>query len=104
MRQYVSDLIHDEPDFYDVSLTDGFNLPIAIEAIKWKCGNCGSVGCEDDLRHCCPSKLVMGSLLLVACGPSPSTDEYCCRGSYENPLHFKHVLQHVVLPTMMHQV
>lgn len=30
----VSDLIHDEPDFYDVSLTDGFNLPIAIEAIN----------------------------------------------------------------------
>ncbi|KAJ6405271.1 hypothetical protein OIU84_013275 [Salix udensis] len=76
-------------DFYDVSLVDGFNLPITVTPINGK-GNCSSVGCDEDLRNTCPSELAVKSNgKVIACRSACdvfSTDEYCCRGVYGNPV------------------
>lgn len=44
------------PDFYDVSLVDGFNLPILVRPLNGR-GNCSVAGCESDMRQSCPSEL-----------------------------------------------
>lgn len=42
-----------EQDFYDVSLVDGYNLPIAIRPFKGT-GKCSYAGCVSDLNVMCP--------------------------------------------------
>ncbi|GLU01026.1 hypothetical protein SLE2022_183530 [Rubroshorea leprosula] len=73
-------------DFYDVSLVDGFNLPIVVKAFGK--GNCSTAGCESDLRKNCPSELSVKSKgKVIACRSACdvfNTDEYCCRGLYGN--------------------
>ncbi|XP_023548748.1 thaumatin-like protein [Cucurbita pepo subsp. pepo] len=75
-------------DFYDVSLVDGFNLPMAVTPINGT-GKCGLAGCDSDLRSNCPSALAVKSKgKVIACRSACdvfNTDEYCCRGSYGNP-------------------
>lgn len=77
-----------QPDFYDVSLVDGFNLPIVVTPINGT-GNCSAAGCDGDLRQSCPSQLTFKSNGKdVACRSACdvfNTDEYCCRGSYGDP-------------------
>ncbi|XP_022765913.1 thaumatin-like protein [Durio zibethinus] len=74
-------------DFYDVSLVDGFNLPMAVTPINGR-GNCSTAGCDSDLRETCPSELaVKASGKVVACRSACdvfNTDEYCCKGTYAN--------------------
>ncbi|XWS23793.1 hypothetical protein CRYUN_Cryun28dG0045900 [Craigia yunnanensis] len=76
------------PDFYDVSLVDGFNLPLSVTPINGK-GNCSVLGCDSDLRQTCPSKLaVKANGKVIACRSACdvfNTDEYCCRGAYGGP-------------------
>ncbi|XVE95433.1 hypothetical protein REPUB_Repub02eG0096700 [Reevesia pubescens] len=76
-------------DFYDVSLVDGFNLPLAVRPINGK-GNCSIAGCDSDLRKTCPSELAVKSNgKVIACRSACdvfNTDEYCCRGTYGNPV------------------
>lgn len=76
-------------DFYDVSLVDGFNLPMSVKPINGK-GNCSVAGCDGDLRLNCPSELSVKSKgKTVACRSACdvfNTDEYCCRGVYGNPI------------------
>ncbi|KAK2966637.1 hypothetical protein RJ640_002335 [Escallonia rubra] len=76
-------------DFYDVSLVDGFNLPVVVTPINGK-GNCNVVGCDNDLRSTCPSELAAKSDgKTIACRSACNvfdTDEYCCRGMYSNPV------------------
>ncbi|OMO62572.1 Thaumatin, partial [Corchorus capsularis] len=77
-------------DFYDVSLVDGFNLPLAIAPVNGK-GNCSVAGCDSDLRQNCPSELSVkanGTGKVIACRSACDvfdTDQYCCRGSYGTP-------------------
>lgn len=75
-------------DFYDVSLVDGFNLPVAVRPINGR-GNCSAVGCYSDLRRSCPKELqVQAGRRVVGCRSACdalNTDEYCCRGVYGNP-------------------
>ncbi|KAB2030607.1 hypothetical protein ES319_D05G244500v1 [Gossypium barbadense] len=75
-------------DFYDVSLVDGFNLPLSVTPINGK-GNCSTAGCNSDVRHTCPSELaVKAKGKVIACRSACDvfdTDEYCCRGTYGNP-------------------
>ncbi|CAL5327255.1 unnamed protein product [Camellia sinensis] len=70
-------------DFYDVSLVDGFNIPLAVKTINGK-GNCTTTGCDADLRHTCPPELaVKANGKTIACRSACEvfeTDEYCCRG------------------------
>ncbi|KAL3513591.1 hypothetical protein ACH5RR_026308 [Cinchona calisaya] len=76
-------------DFYDVSLVDGFNLPIVVTPINGR-GNCSIAGCDTDLRSNCPSELsVKENGKTVGCRSACdvfNTDEYCCRGVYGNPV------------------
>ncbi|KAF4368616.1 hypothetical protein CsatB_008200 [Cannabis sativa] len=77
------------PDFYDVSLVDGFNLPIVVTPLHGQ-GNCSVAGCDGDLRTSCPNELAVKSNgKTIACRSACDvfdTDEYCCRGLYGNPV------------------
>jgi hypothetical protein len=76
-------------DYYDVSLVDGFNLPVAIKPVGGRGGNCSAAGCDGDLRRTCPSELaVRAGGRTVACRSACdvfNTDQYCCRGQFGNP-------------------
>ncbi|KAK3143206.1 hypothetical protein QOZ80_4BG0359960 [Eleusine coracana subsp. coracana] len=75
-------------DYYDVSLVDGFNLPVLITPVNGK-GNCSAAGCVGDLRDDCPPELaVKVGGRTVACRSACDvfdTDKYCCRGIYGGP-------------------
>ncbi|CAI0439285.1 unnamed protein product [Linum tenue] len=77
-------------DFYDVSLVDGFNLPLVVSPLNGK-GNCSIAGCDGDLRQSCPQELGVESDhdRVVACQSACQvfdSDEYCCRGKYSDPM------------------
>ncbi|KAL2893185.1 Thaumatin-like protein [Bienertia sinuspersici] len=83
-----------QQDYYDVSLVDGFNLPMAVKPVHGQ-GNCTVAGCDHDLRKSCPKELAVKGPpnqhdgKTVACRSACDvfdTDEYCCRGRYGNPV------------------
>ncbi|GAB2226862.1 hypothetical protein Droror1_Dr00008657 [Drosera rotundifolia] len=74
--------------FYDVSLVDGFNLPVSMKPVGGGVG-CGVASCEEDLNVCCPSALEVrrGGRVVgckSACLAMQST-KYCCTGEYSSP-------------------
>ncbi|KAL5538291.1 hypothetical protein UlMin_044016 [Ulmus minor] len=75
-------------DFYDVSLVDGYNLPLTITP-KGKGPNCKKIGCVTDLNRICPNALqVKKSGRVVACQSACMAlhkPEFCCTGNYETP-------------------
>nr|ADW08698.1 thaumatin-like protein [Ambrosia trifida] len=76
-------------DFYDVSLVDGYNLPISIFP-RDDSGACTSVRCDTDLNQHCPSNLIVrgDGGETVACKSACTayhTPEHCCTGEYQNP-------------------
>lgn len=95
-------------DFYDVSLVDGYNLPmLVIPKGGSKKGGCSSTGCLVDLNGGCPSQLRVargnGSRSeSVACRSACEAfgdPMYCCSEAYNTPdtchpsefsLYFKH--------------
>ncbi|RVW96713.1 Thaumatin-like protein 1 [Vitis vinifera] len=72
-------------DFYDVSLVDGYNLPMIVEGSGGS-GMCASTGCTVDLNQGCPAELKVGdgSACRSACEAFGSP-EYCCSGAYSTP-------------------
>ncbi|KAG8391286.1 hypothetical protein BUALT_Bualt01G0172200 [Buddleja alternifolia] len=78
-------------DFYDVSLVDGFNLPISIVPSGGS-GNCSPVYCNTDFNQGCPEKLQvrLDNGETVACKSACmafNESEYCCTGEYNSPQH-----------------
>ncbi|OEL27234.1 Thaumatin-like protein 1 [Dichanthelium oligosanthes] len=82
-------------DFYDVSLVDGYNLPmlVAPEAAA-PGGNCAPTGCMVDLNGACPADLRVTSAAAaggaggVACKSACDafgSAQYCCSGEYGSP-------------------
>uniref|UniRef100_A0A3Q7FIE0 Thaumatin-like protein 1 n=2 Tax=Solanum lycopersicum TaxID=4081 RepID=A0A3Q7FIE0_SOLLC len=78
-------------DFYDVSLVDGYNLPMLITP-KGGAGNCSTTGCGVDLNGSCPNELkkMMNSLSSECVGCKSACEafgdpKYCCSGSYATP-------------------
>ncbi|KAI9112136.1 hypothetical protein K1719_016659 [Acacia pycnantha] len=74
--------------FYDVSLVDGFNLPVSMKPIGGGIG-CGVAACEVDLNFCCPSalELKIGGKVLgckSACLATKSA-KHCCTGKFADP-------------------
>ncbi|KAJ3682584.1 hypothetical protein LUZ60_015157 [Juncus effusus] len=69
-------------DFYDVSLVDGYNLPIMVQPT----GGCTPTGCMADLNQRCPTELKSsnGDACKSAC-EAFGKPEYCCSGAYGNP-------------------
>lgn len=74
--------------FYDVSLVDGFNLPVSMKPIDGGVG-CGVAGCEADLNFCCPYGLVVKKEgKVVGCKSAclaAKSDRYCCTGEFASP-------------------
>ncbi|KAL3514780.1 hypothetical protein ACH5RR_027497 [Cinchona calisaya] len=72
-------------DFYDVSLVDGYNLAMMVEASGGS-GSCGSTGCATDLNRFCPNELRSGEghSCKSAC-EAFGYPEYCCSGAYSSP-------------------
>ncbi|KAL8549888.1 hypothetical protein ACS0TY_008650 [Phlomoides rotata] len=82
-------------DFYDVSLVDGYNLPMLVVP---SVGNCSNTGCVLDLNESCPSELKVvsgvsssgggGGGESVACKSACEAfgdPKYCCTGAYGGP-------------------
>ena len=77
-------------DFYDVSLVDGYNLPMLVVPQGDAGGNCTTTGCVVDLNGACPSELKVTSASgeAVACKSACGAfgqDQYCCSGAYGTP-------------------
>ncbi|CAI9280294.1 unnamed protein product [Lactuca saligna] len=72
-------------DFYDVSLVDGYNIAMIVEASGGS-GLCATTGCVNDLNQQCPSELRVesGQGCKSACEAFGS-QEYCCSGAYNTP-------------------
>ncbi|KAL9225099.1 hypothetical protein vseg_001062 [Gypsophila vaccaria] len=79
-------------DFYDVSIVDGYNLPL----VAWPTGatGCNATGCVSDINLGCPKELqVVGGEEtnqggVVACKSACEAfglDQYCCSGQFANP-------------------
>ncbi|KAM7506854.1 hypothetical protein LguiA_017307 [Lonicera macranthoides] len=77
-------------DFYDVSLVDGYNLPMLIIPQSRTGVKCNNTGCLSDLNQACPLELKVTSSggEGVAC-KSPckafGTAEYCCNSGTCKP-------------------
>lgn len=80
----------EEQDFYDVSLVDGYNLPMSITPLQGS-GKCSSVGCVRDLNSICPVGLQILSqdkTRVVACKSAClayNSPKYCCTGRFGSP-------------------
>ncbi|KAK3031916.1 hypothetical protein RJ639_036712 [Escallonia herrerae] len=74
--------------FYDVSLVDGFNLPVPMAPVSGGV-QCGVAACEVDLNSCCPWSLaVKKEGKVVGCKSAclaAKTDRYCCTSEFANP-------------------
>ncbi|CAA6655445.1 unnamed protein product [Spirodela intermedia] len=74
-------------DFYDVSLVDGFNVPVSV-APRRRGGGCRAASCPADVNAACPSELqVVGSdgTTVVACKSACDAigdPVFCCTGEY----------------------
>uniref|UniRef100_A0ACD5Y2R8 Uncharacterized protein n=1 Tax=Avena sativa TaxID=4498 RepID=A0ACD5Y2R8_AVESA len=69
-------------DYYDVSLVDGYNVPVVVEA-----AGCPATGCVVDLNERCPPELrasAAGQGCRSAC-EAFGRPEYCCSGDFGNP-------------------
>ncbi|CAB3410052.1 unnamed protein product [Caenorhabditis bovis] len=76
-------------DFYDVSLVDGYNIPVLIDPHGGNgCKRAG--GCNRDINTECPAALAVKGRdgRTVACKSGClgyNTDQECCRGAYGTP-------------------
>ncbi|KQJ96119.1 thaumatin-like protein 1 [Brachypodium distachyon] len=85
-------------DFYDVSLVDGYNLPVLVEpsssgeqrgasgGTASAPGSCAVAGCAADLNAMCPGELRSsgGGSCRSAC-EAFGRPEYCCSGAFASP-------------------
>ncbi|GLU12128.1 hypothetical protein SLE2022_288340 [Rubroshorea leprosula] len=82
-----------EKDYYDISIVDGYNLPL-VAAPRGVYSPCNATGCASDLNMGCPKELqVVGGEgsregQVVACKSACDAfglDQYCCSGEFANP-------------------
>ncbi|CAK9168370.1 unnamed protein product [Ilex paraguariensis] len=74
-------------DFYDISLVDGYNLPILVGPRDVGEISCKTIGCVVDLDVACPPELKVTSNdgSSVACKGACHAfeqDQYCCTGAF----------------------
>ncbi|KAL6867512.1 hypothetical protein ACP4OV_015536 [Aristida adscensionis] len=77
-------------DFYDVSLVDGYNLPMLVEPAGGGAGaggtTCAAAGCAADLNMRCPAELrALGGAACRSACDAFGKPEYCCSGAFANP-------------------
>ncbi|XP_059628879.1 pathogenesis-related thaumatin-like protein 3.5 [Cornus florida] len=82
-----------ERDFYDVSIVDGYNLPV-IAAARGVYGACNVTGCVSDINMGCPKELQVvgedggeegGVIGCKSACEAFGLDQYCCSGEFANP-------------------
>ncbi|KAI5319228.1 hypothetical protein L3X38_038936 [Prunus dulcis] len=75
-------------DFYDVSLVDGFNLPVSVSS-QGSTGDCQTSTCPANVNVACPAELqVTGSDGVIACKSACTAfnqPQYCCTGPNDQP-------------------
>ncbi|KAM5571202.1 PR5-like receptor kinase [Rosa sericea] len=75
-------------DFFDVSLVDGYNLPMLVVPQGGTGPNCNNTSCVVDLNGVCPSELKVTSAAgseVVGCRSACDAFQeprYCCSGAY----------------------
>lgn len=74
-------------DFFDISMVDGYNLPIMIAPLGGL--NCSRTECSMDVNGLCPSELKIsldgeGVACKSAC-TAFGDPQYCCTGTYISP-------------------
>ncbi|XP_020263821.1 thaumatin-like protein 1b [Asparagus officinalis] len=79
---------HDNKDFYDISLVDGYNVPVTI--VPRGVPECNSTGCGADINRVCPPELQARSPDGVVLGCKSAClvfgeKEYCCSDDYNDP-------------------
>ena len=80
----------DRQDFYDVSLVDGFNLPVSVAPQGGSAG-CGATSCPANVNAVCPEQLAVKSPSdgsVVACKSAClafNQPQYCCTGDFGSP-------------------
>ncbi|XBI77932.1 hypothetical protein VPH35_087711 [Triticum aestivum] len=62
------------PDFYDISIADGFNVPMSFGPVG---SSCHVVSCAADINAKCPSELKVDGGCVSACIKF-GTPQYCC--------------------------
>ncbi|KAJ9189592.1 hypothetical protein P3X46_000866 [Hevea brasiliensis] len=79
-------------DFYDVSLVDGYNLPMLLIPKKTTNGLCGATGCLIDLNGACPKELKLAARengqVGIACRSACEAfgqPQFCCSEAYSTP-------------------
>ncbi|TYH27909.1 hypothetical protein ES288_A02G104900v1 [Gossypium darwinii] len=78
-------------DFFDVSLVDGYNIPMLVVPQGGKGQNCSSTGCVEDLNGLCPSELRImssngrGGIACKSACEAFRQPQYCCSGAYATP-------------------
>ncbi|TVU31034.1 hypothetical protein EJB05_22699 [Eragrostis curvula] len=83
---------------YDVSLVDGYNLPVAVSTKPAAGSKCAIAGCAKDVNAVCPPELQVTvpagggggkkAATVVACKSAClafGLDAFCCRGKYATP-------------------
>ncbi|XP_068643107.1 thaumatin-like protein [Aristolochia californica] len=78
-----------KPSFYDVSLVDGYNLPVSVST-KATSPSCSIDGCTNNIKRMCPSELQVTGKggEVVACKSAClafNLDVFCCRNAYGSP-------------------
>ncbi|KAJ1295760.1 hypothetical protein BS78_01G247600 [Paspalum vaginatum] len=87
--------LHAEPgrgSSFDVSLVDGYNLPVAVSAAGDP-SRCAIAGCAKNVNALCPPELQVtaagaNGTAVVACKSAClafGADAFCCRGAYATP-------------------
>ncbi|CAN1276471.1 Thaumatin-like protein 1 [Linum perenne] len=67
-------------DFYDVSLVDGYNVPMVVEGSGGS-GPCGSTGCTSDLNQQCPDELKAACPRSYSYAYDDATSTFTCTGA-----------------------
>ncbi|CAL5369991.1 unnamed protein product [Camellia sinensis] len=78
-----------KPSFYDVSLVDGYNLPVSVSTKRLET-KCSIGGCLKNLKSVCPEELQVlnDRREVVACKSAClafDLDKFCCRNEYRSP-------------------
>ncbi|TXG66600.1 hypothetical protein EZV62_007875 [Acer yangbiense] len=77
-------------DFYDISLVDGFNLPVSVTPQGGSGPTCTTSSCSANVNSVCPSELAVkgsdGSTIgcKSACA-ALNEPQYCCTGEFSTP-------------------
>ncbi|CAK7344604.1 unnamed protein product [Dovyalis caffra] len=76
-------------DFFDISLVDGFNVPMDFSPVS---GNCRGIRCAADINGQCPNPLRAPGGCNNPCTVF-KTDEYCCNSGNCGPTDYSRFFQ-----------